>query len=131
MYHLLLNTNIFVSLPNDAFCQLVGLPITELQPHTLGLMSAKADVKPQAENKPAEEDRKRLKRKRVENVALNSLTTDVAPKPNAKHLNGKSNGRKSVLSFFLLYSKVRLVLVTDDVLSISRSPECGSCTHVL
>lgn len=105
MYHLLLNTSIFVALPNDSFCQLVGTPITELKPRTLGFLSAKTaalDHNPKPPlNGPTDENRRPPKRRRVEDAVLTVPTAETAPEINDRY--GKSVATRSANFGFSSY----------------------------
>lgn len=106
MCHLLSETSIFVALPNDSLCQLVGTPITELKPHTLGFLSGEAtgvgdSFKPRPAKRQMDEDRRPTKRRRVEKTNLATLPPDSAPDANMKQLNVKLNSSRSVFASFV------------------------------
>ena len=100
MYHLLSETSIFVALPNDSFCQLVGTPITELKPHTVGFISDKTTApescKHQTTKRPADEARRITKKRRVETIPSTTSAPDCISNTNVTCASGPPNSNKSV-----------------------------------
>ena len=135
MYHLLMNTSIFVALPNDSFCQLVGMPITELKPYTLGFLSANTTVldrspKPQTTKSRTDEDHRPLKRRKIEDARLIESRTENDPKTN--NTTGRLCGTKSVFFLFsILQNNENIRLPTDVVRPIFCFAGLASFTHVL
>lgn len=105
MYHLLLNTNIFIALPHNCFCQLVGTPITELKPHTGGFLQVGpipdamvATALPA--KRMAEEDRRPKKRGRLDKLDTAVSQDAIVANVGQDHPEGqRRSGVKSVSSW--------------------------------
>lgn len=82
MQHLLLNTSLFIPLQNDTFAQLIGRPITSIQPHTPDIFfndSGPSDTI--LAKRPSEEQTRSSKRRKLDEGVAPASETFALQKP--------------------------------------------------